>query len=186
MATIPSNYDPANVAKLTAALKANPSAAAKLKDAAWVAANPQAVANLKNFLITGALPSKSTTTPTNQINSLPTNVNSNTPTPPTAAELASESTNDSSLSDYTKDAVAEEQKAWKDRADANKVIVENTIKPLEDLYNQQSDDFKSKFAAQWATIAKQEAVGEQRLAELDSEIRASNKNNIDRLARREA
>lgn len=186
MATIPSNYDPANVAKLTAALKANPSAAAKLKDAAWVAANPQAVANLKNYLITGTLPNQTTSTPTAQITSLPTTVTNKTPNPPTAAELASQSNNNSNLADYTKDAVAEEQQAWKERADANKVIVENAIKPLEDLYNQQSDDFKSKFAAQWATIAKQEAVGEQRLAELDSEIRASNKNNIDRLARREA
>lgn len=186
MATIPSQYDPIAVQKLTAALKANPEAASKLKDASWVAANPQAVANLKNFLITGQLPSKTTSTPTAQITSLPTNINSNTPTPPTPEEAARNSNNNTTLGDTTKKNIQDEMDVIKAKADANKEISEKAIKPLEDLYNQQSDDFKSKFAAQWATIAKQEQVGEQRLAELDTEIRASNTNNINRLARREA
>lgn len=183
MATIPSNYDPAAVAKLTAALKANPEAAAKLKDPTWVAAHPDAIANLKNYLTTGTVSKPKTTTPTTQTNSLPTNTTS---TPKTPAQVASESNANTDVNDSTKTSIEDQMDVIKNRADANKQIVENSIKPIEEMYNQQSDDFKSKFAAQWATIAKQEQVGEQRLAEIDSEIRSSNTNNINRLARRES
>jgi len=182
MVTYPSNYDPAAIAKVNAALKKNPTLAASLKDPTWLKANPQALNNLKNFLTTGQVAGR-TPTPTTSIESLPWN---NTNIPPTPAQAARESNNATSLNQSSQDAIQDEMNVITNKADANSKIVEAWIKPLEDLYNSQTDDFKWKFAAQWATIAKQEAVGEKRLSELDAEIRGSNTNNIDRLARREA